>query len=34
MLEFSKLVVFRVDDDLLEKVDLNLNMKSKELFLM
>jgi hypothetical protein len=34
VLEFSRLVVFRTVDDALEKVDLNLNLKSKELFLL
>jgi hypothetical protein len=34
VLEFSRLVIFRVVDDGLEKADLNLGMRSKELFLL
>lgn len=33
-LDFRKLVVFRVVDDILEKVDLNINTRSHEMFLM
>lgn len=34
VLEFSKIVIFRLADDVLEKADLSVNMKKREMVLL